>query len=246
MTKTRSIQDKKQEIDFFAAYANSDRYNVFTDQTNQRIIQACVEASGLQPGMVVADLGCGWGVFTRILRDRGFKSLGVDICHPLLVSAKKVDSTIEYLTADAEYLPFISESLDAILLSGLIHHLPNPSVCAQELYRVLKPGGLFAAFDPNRRNPFMWLYRDWQSPFYSSHGVTENERPIKAGEVAQIFHEVGFRVTTNYLSGLSYRYIASPALRKLLPIYNFLDRIIFQPNFMQPYSAFVITSGVKI
>ncbi len=45
---------------------------------------------------------------------------------------------------------------------------------------MLRPGGRFVAFDPNRMNPFMWLYRDRASPFYSSVGVTENERPVLA------------------------------------------------------------------
>ena len=38
----------------------------------------------------------------------------------------------------------------------------------------------------------MWLYRDRSSPFYSSVGVTENERPVLAREVAAIFERAGF------------------------------------------------------
>ena len=76
---------------------------------------------------------------------------------------------------------------------------------------MLKPGGRFVAFDPNRMNPFMWLYRDRASPFYSSVGVTENERPILAWRVAEMFHDESFRVQTDYLAGLAYRYVASPA-----------------------------------
>ena len=45
---------------------------------------------------------------------------------------------------------------------------------------MLRPGGRFVAFDPNRMNPFMWLYRDRSSPFYSPVGVTQNERPVLA------------------------------------------------------------------
>jgi hypothetical protein len=36
-------------------------------------------------------------------------------------------------------------------------------------------------------NPFMWLYRDRASPFYSLVGVTENARPILAAQVAEMF-----------------------------------------------------------
>ncbi len=238
-------QNKRHEIDFFTNYANADQYNVFTDQANERIIDACIMHGRFQPGMLVVDIGCGSGVFTRVLSQKGFKALGVDMCQALVSSATKIPPVLQYIAADAECLPLTSQSIDAILLSGLIHHLPDPSACANEIYRVLKPGGVFAAFDPNRKNPFMWLYRDWQSPFYSREGVTENERPIIAEEAASIFVKAGFEVNTSYLSGLSYRYIASPLMRKALPLYNFLDWLIFQPKFMQPYSSFVITSGVK-
>ena len=238
-------QDKAGEIAFFNRYADWGQYNVFTDKTNERIVTTCIEAAGMTPGMLVADLGCGGGVFTRSLRDKGFRSFGLDISHALLVSASKLDSTVPYVAGDVELLPFASESLDAVLLSGLVHHLPDPSTCACEIYRVLKPNGVFAAFDPNRRNPFMWLYRDWDSPFYSSEGVTKNERPIIAKEVSRIFAEAGFTVSSSYLSGLAYKYVASAAAKKLLPIYNFFDWLVFKPKFMEPFSAFIITAGVK-
>lgn len=245
LAKPRFVQDKSKEIEFFNRYAGSDQYNVFTDETNERIVSACVRASGFKPGMLVADLGCGSGIFTRVLRKQGFKSFGLDITHSLLVAGRKADPEVDYVAGDVERLPFASGSLDGVMLSGLVHHLPDPVLCAAEVYRVLKAGGIFVAFDPNRRNPFMWLYRDWDSPFYSDVGVTENERPVIASEVAGVFCRAGFRVKTDYLSGLSYRYIASAKARLALPVYNWLDDVLFKPAFMRPCRAFVITSGVK-
>ena len=91
----------------------------------------------------------------------------------------------------------------------------------------------------------MWLYRDRSSPFYSPIGVTENERPILAGRVADIFRDEGFRVQSDYLAGLAYRYIASGRARVLLPAYNFIDTAIFNLGFMSPFRPFVLTSGEK-
>ena len=152
---------------------------------------------------------------------------------------------MELREGDAENLPFESASLDGVLLSGLVHHFPDPRRLAGEVYRVLKPGGRFMAFDPNRANPFMWLYRDRASPFYSPVGVTENERPVKAGEVAQVFRNEGFRVQTDYLAGLAYRYVASQRTRGLLPVYNFIDSMVFNLPVMKPLRPFVLTSGEK-
>ena len=109
---------------------------------------------------------------------------------------------------------------------------------------MLKPGGVFVAFDPNRRNPFMWLYRDKSSPLYSSKGVTPNERPIVAGQVRKVFSEAGFEVSTEYIS-LGFSYIASPYLRWLLSLYNHLEALIFKPAPFKPFRGFVLTYGVK-
>ena len=110
---------------------------------------------------------------------------------------------------------------------------------------MFKSGGSFVAFDPNRMNPFMYLYRDRSSPLYSPVGVTENERPVLAHEVAAVFRKLGFTVGTDYISDLNYRYLASSRLRWLLPAYNALDRILFAPNFMKPLRSFVLTFGRK-
>ena len=96
-------------------------------------------------------------------------------------------------------------------------------------------------------NLFMWLYRDRASPFYSPIGVTENERPVLAKKVAEVFRSAGFRVDElEYLSNLHYRYVASSRVRWLLPIYNALDATLFTPRFMRALRAFVLTSGAKL
>ena len=73
---TDHAQDKNKEIAFFDAHAEHDAYDVFTPQANERIIAAFVRLSVLPRGARVADLGCGSGVFTELLRRQGFQSVG--------------------------------------------------------------------------------------------------------------------------------------------------------------------------
>ena len=239
-------QDKSKEIAFFDAHAKSDEYDVFTPESSDRLIAAFQRLSGLSAGARVADLGCGSGVFTELLRRRGYRSVGLDISPKLVEVGRGKYPGLELIEGDAENLPFENASLDGVLLSGLVHHFPDPRRLASEVKRVLKSGGRFMAFDPNRMNPFMWLYRDRASPFYSSVGVTENERPILARQVADIFRSQGFRVDTDYLAGLAYRYVASRRTRTFLPIYNFIDSVVFNMTIMKPFRPFVLTSGEKL
>jgi SAM-dependent methyltransferase len=238
-------QDKQKEIAFFDAHATSGEYDVFTPEANARLLAAFMRLSGLQRGARVVDLGCGSGAFTKLLRQQGYLSVGVDISPKLVAVGRNMYPGLELIEGDAENLPFAKDSFDGVLLSALIHHFPDPRLLAAEVRRVLKPGGRFVAFDPNRMNPFMWLYRDRASPCYSSVGVTENERPILASQMRATFRDAGFLVHIDYIAGLEYRYVASPRTQRLLPLYNFIDRTVFGLAIMKPFRPFVLVSGEK-
>jgi ubiquinone/menaquinone biosynthesis C-methylase UbiE len=238
-------QDKQKEITFFDRHAAADDYDVFTPEASARLVDAFVRITGLQPGARVADLGCGSGAFTALLARFGYDCVGLDISPKLIAVGRQKHPGIEFLEGDIEHLPFADGSFDGVLLSGVVHHFPDPTRCAAEVFRVLRPGGRFLAFDPNRMNPFMWLYRDRTSPFYSSLGVTENERPVLAHEVAAVFERTGFTVSSHYLSGLAYRYVASQRAQLVLPVYNFIDAVVFGLGFMERLRPFVLTAGTK-
>ncbi|HKS85430.1 MAG TPA: class I SAM-dependent methyltransferase [Pseudolabrys sp.] len=246
LTQDKSTQDKGKEIAFFNARAESDGYDVFAPAANEKLIAAFVRLSNLPPGAHVADLGCGSGVFTELLRRAGYRSVGLDISPRLIALGRRKYPGLELIEGDAENLPFENESFDGVLLSGLVHHFPDPRRLAGEVRRVLRSGGRFVAFDPNRMNPFMWLYRDRASPFYSPVGVTGNERPVLAREVADIFCAQGFKVESDFLGGLAYRYVALRRARVLLPVYNFIDTAVFNLAIMKRLRPLVFTSGVKL
>jgi len=238
-------QDKRKEITFFDGYAAGAAYDVFTPQASARLVEAFVRLSNLTPGARIADLGCGSGAFTSLLARAGFDCVGVDLSAGMVTAARRRYPDVSFVAGDIEHLPFAGASFDGVLLSGVVHHFPDPARCAAEVFRVLRPGGRFMAFDPNRMNPFMWLYRDHASPFYSAVGVTENERPVRAHEVAETFARAGFSVSSHYMSGLAYRHVESQRARALLPIYNVIDAALFGLPFMKPWRAFVLTAGAK-
>jgi ubiquinone/menaquinone biosynthesis C-methylase UbiE len=238
-------QNKQTEIAFFDGHAADDDYDVFAPQASARLIDQFVRLSALPASSRVADLGCGSGTFTHLLQRAGYDCVGLDISGKLIEVGRRKHPGIELLQGDIEHLPFADASFDGVLLSGVVHHFPDPSRCASEVFRILRPQGRFVAFDPNRMNPFMWLYRDPTSPFYSSLGVTANERPVLAHRVAAVFEGAGFDVSTHYLSGLAYRYVASARGRLVLPIYNLIDATVFGLSVMERFRPFVLTAGAK-
>jgi len=240
-----TAQNKKSEIAFFDSHAASNAYDVFTPDTNERIIDIVTRLGRFAPGARLADLGCGSGVFTGLLHQRGFDCTGIDLSPKLIRIAREAHPGIDFQEGDIEHLPFADGSIDGVVLAGVLHHLPDLSKCAAEIKRILRPGGRFVAFDPNRMNPAMYLYRDRSSPLYSPVGVTENERPVIARRLSETFIAAGFATGTEFHSGFKYRYLASEKLRWLLPVYNFLDSVAFAPAFMAPLRSFVFTYGEK-
>lgn len=51
------------------------------------------------------------------------------------------------VVGDVRRLPLANQTVDGILARGVLHHIPDLTVVLDEAYRVLEPGGFFAAVD---------------------------------------------------------------------------------------------------
>ncbi len=99
---------------------------------------------------VVADLGCGSGaMLCEILKQQPhWIGYGLDISEAAvnysrrLASHKNVAERANFQTGCLSDLPFCSNSLDVVIASEVVEHLPDPQSIFRELSRVLAPGGL--------------------------------------------------------------------------------------------------------
>ncbi|WP_371727395.1 class I SAM-dependent methyltransferase [Haloarcula sp. CBA1122] len=61
---------------------------------------------------------------------------------------------VTFTRADAEELPFSSDSFDVVISHSVLHHLPNWRVIAlEEIRRVLTANGMLLFYQPSRYNP---------------------------------------------------------------------------------------------
>lgn len=110
----------------------------------------------LAPGTTVLDVGCGFGGSSRILaRDYGFVVTGITISPQQVLRAQEL--TPPHLTArfqvdDALCLSFPDGSFDVVWSVEAGPHIPDKAKFAQELLRILKPGGILVMADWNQRD----------------------------------------------------------------------------------------------
>jgi hypothetical protein len=73
-----------------------------------------------------------------------------------------------------------------------------------------------------------------------------NERLLPAEELAQSFASAGFdNIEVKGLSGISFKYVASSAVGRLLRLYNLADLCLEKSGLGKRWGAFLISSGIK-
>lgn len=114
-----------------------------------------LKGNGLTPQSVVLDIGTGGGVMFRQLVQLGTYTTGIDISPKNLREIRDRLSTETgerhmLISADAYTLPFLPNTMDAIILSEVIEHLDDPIKTLSEVSKVLKPGGRLIVSSPYR------------------------------------------------------------------------------------------------
>ena len=143
----------------------------------------------LPPGSRVLDVGCGIGGSARILaRDYGFEVLGISISPGQIARARELTPTdlpgcrFAVMDALALELPDAGPEggFDAVWSVEAGPHMPDKQRYADEMLRVLRPGGCLAVADWNRRDPAVapmnrlerWVMRQlldqWAHPEFAS------------------------------------------------------------------------------
>jgi len=192
------------------------------------------------------DIGCGTGASLQIYEGNFQTYTGVDLSPASIEIATGRFPQHAWLVADACRLPFADDSYDFVAFSSVLHHIPDFGRALVEARRVLKPGGVVFAYDPNLMHPAMAALRHPKSPLYLAEGVSPNERPLTARELRTAFEAAGFRsIVQRGQSGISYRYAAPRLVRALLSAFNVVDRVWEQVGIGRWFGTFLLTGAVK-
>lgn len=120
--------------------------------------EAIVSRLGLTPGMAVADVGAGTGLFTRLIAEKvgpAGKVYAVDIAktfvdHTVMSSHVRGLKQVEGIVCTPDDAKLPPASVDLVFICDTYHHFEFPHKTMTSIAKALKPGGRVALLDFER------------------------------------------------------------------------------------------------
>jgi demethylmenaquinone methyltransferase/2-methoxy-6-polyprenyl-1,4-benzoquinol methylase len=140
-------------------YDGISRLAAVTVGGEPRFRQLALQNLKLQSDTQILDLCCGSGQVTRFLVNFSENVTGLDASPLSIQRAQKNVPNARYIEAFAEDMPFADNLFDVVHTSAALHEMQSEQLpkIIKEVYRVLKPGGVFTLVDfHSPTNPIFW------------------------------------------------------------------------------------------
>ncbi|MFB2981045.1 bifunctional 2-polyprenyl-6-hydroxyphenol methylase/3-demethylubiquinol 3-O-methyltransferase UbiG [Microseira sp. BLCC-F43] len=150
-------------------------------------------------GLKALDVGCGGGFSCEFMAARGVLVSGIDQSAKCIQAAQKhAESSgfkIDYRQAVAENIPYGDATFDVVVCVDVLEHVENVEQVISEVYRVLKPDGLFLFDTINRtfksKLVMIWLLENILRQI--ERGVHDWNKFIQPEELTEWLQAAGFK-----------------------------------------------------
>ncbi len=144
-------------------------------------------------GSRVIDLGCGTGTLTAVLRQRGYRVLGIDASADMLDQARREHPQLTFQQGDACTFR-LDTPADAIFSNAVFHWIPDQQALVRNLATNLRPGGQLV-FEFGGRGCGETVHRALATAFAEAGLAYHHPFSFRSiGEFAPLLEQNGFAV----------------------------------------------------
>ncbi|MEM8563984.1 MAG: bifunctional 2-polyprenyl-6-hydroxyphenol methylase/3-demethylubiquinol 3-O-methyltransferase UbiG [Pseudomonadota bacterium] len=209
---SNSVNVDSGEIAKFASLASRwwDRNGEFAPLHEINPLRAnFIDSHSAVAGQKLLDVGCGGGILTEAMSQRGATVMGIDMGEaPLAVArqhAQESELDIHYQQTTAESLAAEQpEGFDIVCALEMLEHVPDPGSVVRACAALTKPGGSLY-FSTINRNPKAYLFAIVGAEHILNllpAGTHDYNKFIKPSELARWIREAG--LVMQEMTGLTY------------------------------------------
>ena len=176
----------------------SDDPDESLEAAQERKLELVCAKLGLEPGMRVLDVGCGWGSFaTHAAARHGVSVVGITLSEPQAERARRradeagVGDRVEIRVAD--YRELADPPFDAVASIGMVEHVGSVNIdaYARTLARSVRPGGRILNHGIARLR-----HEDPEAGPFSERYVFPDAAPLHLSRVQAAFELAGMQTET--------------------------------------------------
>ncbi len=128
------------------------------------VSERIIRGLGIKPGSRVLDVGCGTGLVIPWLLEAVGKDghvTALDVAERMLAMAREKHGSpnLEFIHADIADTPFLESSFDEVVCHNCFPHVADKRRAAEEMFRILKPGGRVTVCHNESRDEVNALHR---------------------------------------------------------------------------------------
>lgn len=218
--REKSFHDAWAQNTSLEAIGVTEAFEAITALENHFILKLLGDLKGKK----ILDIGAGLGESSLYFALKGAEVTASDISPKMVElceqNAKRFGVPITTVVSTAENINLPQNSFDVVHAANMVHHLEGKESFFENAARVLKPGGLFVAWDPLKYNPVLNVYRRMATKVRSF-----DEAPIGRKEL---------KLAQKYFKNLTHREFWLSTLTLFLKYYFMNQK---HPNSMRYWKA---------
>lgn len=172
--------EPRSNLERFSGFA--DIYHRYRPQPPETVVDFLCQFAGIERPRLVVDLGSGTGLSTTIWADRAEEVIGIEPNADM--RAQALSERTGYPASNVRYIDGLSSSTglptgcaDIVTASQALHWM-EPKGTFAEVARILRPGGIFAAFDCDWPPTVQWQAEAAYDSFIERGNEIRRERDL--------------------------------------------------------------------